>query len=421
MKIRRFEHSATLGLNELCSKLIAEGRTIYRFGFGESPFPPPSSVIESLREATIRNDYAPVQGLPELRQCIARFHSQTDGYEISPESVLVGAGSKILLLNTLLAMGKSAVVLPRPSWVTYAQQVDLAGHRLLFVDTTFDDRWRIDPERLDALWSTSECHGLEKILILNSPGNPDGLAYTSSELSAMADVLRAHGAWAVSDEIYAPLQYIGEHVSIARFYPERTVVTTGLSKWCGAGGWRLGVQFIPENQDGAELRSALVALAGATYSCAPTPVQIAACAAYVYDEAAKRHLSSQQVILKAAEATAATAITGSDVRFHRGEGGFYLFLDFSPGRDRLADRGILSDASLCERLLADTGVALLPGSAFNMRDSDLTARLAFVDFDGEGAQAEFDPGTRVSPTAVADTHFAHMRRGLGLLKDWMAW
>lgn len=422
MTLRHVEPSPTLAINEHCARLDAEGRTVHRFGFGESPFSPPARVRAALQEAAPRVDYAPVRGMAELRALVRDFHATVDGIDLDDRRILVGSGSKILLLNTLLAFERACVVLPQPSWVSYAPQVALAGHELRLLPTTFEQRWRVDPDALDATLAAVPAD-VEKVLVLDHPGNPDGLAYTAAELEALGSVLGRHGAWALSDEIYGLVHHTGAHVSMARAYPERTLVTGGLSKWCGAGGWRLGIQFAAPEVP-LEMIETLSAIAAATYSCAPTPVQHAACAAYRLDDETTTHLGRQREVLAAVAGQVGAAIGGTDIRVHPGEGGFYLFLDFSSMRGRLAGRGITTDLELCTALLEEAGVALLPGSAFLMDPAALTARLAYVDFDGDAVLSDLTAGASAGDAAAGDVatvvarHTTHLSTGTTALVDW---
>ena len=262
---------------------------------------------------------------------------------------------------------------------------------------------------------------IEKVLILNHPGNPDGLSYDARALGDVAEVIRKHDAWVLSDEIYGLLHHTGDHVSMAAVHPDKTLVTGGLSKWCGAGGWRLGVQILAPGVP-ATMKEALLAIAAATYSSAPTPVQVAACEAYVYDDATRHHLEIQRAVLAAVEGRISEAIAGSDIAAHRGDGGFYLFLDFTPIRDALAARGVTTDVKLCTQLLEDTGVALLPGSAFNMPADVLTARLAYVDFDGTAVLDDLGSTGQLAPDelgAATERHCGHMLRGMERLVEWL--
>ena len=406
--------SGTLSLNETMSRLESAGRQVYRFGFGESPFAPPERIRNALANASHRTDYTDVAGMPALRQQIANFHQEAHGYPIAPVQVLVAPGTKPLLFNVMQAFQRADVFLPDPSWVSYAPQARLAGHRIVRVPTDYDKRWRVTPEALAAAIERAGDASRSKLIVLNYPGNPDGLTYCRAELEALAEVMRAHGVWALSDEIYALLHHRGQHVSLASIYPEGTLVTTGLSKWCGAGGWRLGALILPPAAPRA-LHEALIGLGSEVYSCAAAPMQVAALTAYELDGSLQSFLSAQRRILASIGQRIHSALLGAGLRAHPPQGGFYLLLDFSPLAGRLARRGINTDEQLCQRLLEESGVALLPGVAFGMPAQSLTARLAYVDFDGAAALRDADD---FEP--VAQLHAAKMLRGIEALSAWLA-
>ena len=405
--------SGTLSLHERSRALAAAGRVVYKFGFGESPFLPPRPVQDALRDAAQRKDYTDVAGMPQLREKVAAFHQEADGYPITSDQVLIAPGSKPLLHNIMRAFQRAEVYLPRPSWVSYAPQARLAGHDVIGIPTSFEGRWRVSPDALERALLCGE-PDRQKLMVLNYPGNPDGLTYSYAELAALTAVLRKYGVWVISDEIYALLHHSGRHVSLAQLYPERTLVTTGLSKWCGAGGWRLGALILPPNPPKA-LYDALVGLGSETYSCAPAPIQVAALAAYALDAQAHAFLAAQRRILRAIGSLVQRALVEAGLRAHAPEGGFYLLLDFSPFTKSLVERGIESGDQLCERLLAETGVALLPGGAFGLPTSSFTARLAYVDFDGEAALRDAD---RIESTA--SIHAAKMLQGISALSEWLS-
>ncbi|MCY4465202.1 MAG: aminotransferase class I/II-fold pyridoxal phosphate-dependent enzyme [Chloroflexi bacterium] len=412
MTFVRVPQSGTLALNEKSQVLVASGRTVYRFGFGESPFPPPRHVQKALRKSALRKDYTAVAGLPELRARIADFHNEVDGYPISAEQVLVAPGSKPLLFNVMQAFERADVYVPAPAYVSYAPMAMLARHRVIRIQTSYDARWRITPESLEEAIARHSKPGREKLLALNYPGNPDGMTYSRAELQALAETLRRHDIWALSDEIYALLHHQGRHVSLASIYPERTLVSTGLSKWCGAGGWRLGALIMPADAP-VELHDALIGLGSEVYSCAPTPIQAAALAAYGLNKRTHRFLRAQRQILSATGSVVHSAVQAAGVRVHAPQGGFYLLCDFSCFTDSLLERGIQRDTELCDRLLSEAGVALLPGSKFGLPAGALTARLAYVDFDGAAALETLRAKEDILP------HAEKMLAGIAALDNWL--
>jgi aspartate aminotransferase len=382
--LRETEQSETLFVNDMSKQREATGEKVYKFGFGQSPFLPPQSVINIVKEEAHRKEYMSVQGLPELREAVATFHAEVDGIETDPDYVVIGPGSKMLIYMVMAAFTEADVFLITPSWVSYEPQAHLAGHKVTRIHTRYEDRWRLKPEDLEAACSARQNKDIPIVMVINYPGNPDGLTYTEAELKGIADVCKKYNILVVSDEIYGLLNHNGEHVSLAKYYPEGTVVTTGLSKWCGAGGWRLGVALVSKSL-GKEFMECVVGIASETYSTAASPVQVAAISAYQYNDEIKDYLFHQRRILRALGSEVYSRLKGAGVNVHPPQGGFYVNPDFSSVADKLSAKGIKNSADLCEKLLEEAGVALLPGNAFGYSEDSYVARLAFVDFDGTAA------------------------------------
>ncbi len=382
---RKVKESQTLLINQQTKKLIEEGKQVVKFGFGQSPFLPPEPVIEALRQAAHRKEYSSSTGDIVLREKISKFHYDHNGLKVDPDHMLLAPGSKILLFNILMSFNKADVFIPMPSWVTYAPQAEIAGHDIIKVPTSFDEKWRVTPEALRACASQKKQRA--SILILNYPGNPDGLSYTEEELKALAEVARELDLLVVSDEIYGLLDHKNEHRSFVEFYPEKTITTTGLSKWCGAGGWRFGAAFLYEGIE-KEFKQALIGISSETYSCAPVPVQEAAKVAYEDYAALTGYLNNQRQILKTVSHHATEKLNEANINVHAPTGGFYQFLDFTPHTDSLRERGITDANQLCSAILNEAQVALLPSNAFGFAADTLATRLAFVDFDT--TQSSFD-------------------------------
>ena len=372
------EESQTLLINTQTRLLESQNRKVFKFGFGQSPFFPPQKVIKSLRKHAFRKEYSSVQGDPDLRYNISEFHHKYNGLKSSPDDILVAPGSKILLFNILLSFNKADVMISAPSWVSYAPQAKLAGHNLIKLKTSFEERWRISPSHLKQ-GVKSKKHG-PTILIINYPGNPDGLSYTQKELKELSITAKALNLFVISDEIYGLLDHENTHMSFANYYPSKTITTSGLSKWCGAGGWRLGLAILPESIDPA-FKKALIGIGSETYSCASSPIQQAAKIAYGNFDSSMKYVRKQNKLLKIIGNYCADHLNQCGVNVHNPEGGFYLFVDFSPFKKNLNKAEILTSNDLCEKLLLSTGVALLPATAFGFEKEFLAARLAYVDFE----------------------------------------
>jgi aspartate aminotransferase len=387
LAVRGLMPSATVAINERSNALRLQGRTIHKLGLGQSPFPVPESVVEALRRHAHEKDYLPVKGLLALREAIAGYLHRTHALDRTAADVLVAPGSKELMFLLQVAF-YGDLLLPTPAWVSYAPQAQIIGRAVQFLPMRAADRWCLDPEALD-----EHCRQLPnrpRVIILNYPSNPAGTTYSREQLEYLAMVCRRHDIIVLSDEIYGELHHRGEHVSIAPLYPEGTIVSTGLSKWCGAGGWRLGAFVFPREL--AWLLDAMSAIASESYTSTSAPIQHAAVTAFDGGPAIEDYLSSARRVLMGLgdHVTASLRKTGAEVVAP--DGAFYVFADYGPRREWLASRGITTSKKLAERLLEEAGVALLPGSDFGRSDYELTLRLAYVDFDGTKALAEVPPG-----------------------------
>jgi aspartate aminotransferase len=418
LNIRGLGQSATLAIKDRVRELRGAGATVFDFGLGQSPFPVPDSVVEALRAAAPQKEYLPVKGLPALRDAVADFHARHDGVDAHPDRVLVGPGSKeLMFLVQLVYYGE--IILPTPCWVSYLPQAQILGRRISLVHGTAATRWMVSPGQLrDALELVND-HGRPRLLILNYPSNPTGDTLDEETLRELADVARRFNLIVLSDEIYGQLHFEGRHTSIARWYPEGTIISSGLSKWCGAGGWRLGTFSFPP--DLAWLVNAMAAAASETYTSVSAPIQHAAIAAFRGGPEIEQYLAHARRLLAALGARSCRVLSEAGIGLLPPAGGFYLWLDFSPLRERLAAHGVRSGKGLCDRLLDEAGVALLPGAAFGRARGELTARLAYVDFDGTAAMrhSERIPLDAPLPDDFIDRRCAGVVEGVARLAGWV--
>jgi aspartate aminotransferase len=380
LSVRGLAQSATLAINERCARLHQEGRQVFNLGLGQSPFPVPQPVVEELRANAHQKDYLPVKGLPELREAVADYFEQRQKISRSGADVLVGPGSKeLMFLLQLVYYGD--LVIPTPSWVSYAPQAQIVGRYVRWLPTHSENQWRLTPAELENL--CREDASRPRIVILNYPANPTGSTYPLDELKALAQVARRYRVILLSDEIYGELHHRGQHVSVARFYPEGTIISSGLSKWCGAGGWRLGVFVFPTPL--RWLLDGMAAVASETFTSTSAPIQYAAVRAFQCGIEIEQYLWQSRRVLKALGRYIAQRLKAVGALASEPQGAFYLFPDFDPFKARLRAKGITTSQVFCERLLAETGVAVLPGAAFGRPPEELTVRIAYVDFDGAQA------------------------------------
>ncbi len=334
-------------------------------------------MVQSLRENAHQKDYLPVRGHAALREAVADYHCRVNGVDRRAEDVLIGPGSKELMFILQLAFYGDLLV-PSPSWVSYTPQAHIAGRRFHWVDTQPEHGWRLQPEELEAVCLADPDR--PRILILNYPSNPLGVSYTGAELAALARTARRFGLVIVSDEIYGELHYQGDHVSMAQYYPEGTIVTGGLSKSFSAGGYRLGVMLIPQAL--GSVMGALKSIVSETFSAVSAPIQYAALAAYGNFQAIRPQIDKTCEIHRFIGHYVYDRFIAMGLNCPPPEGAFYLFPDFDNFRESLRNRGILTGMRLSDALLDQARVALLPGSDFYLPSTHLGVRATYVDYDG---------------------------------------
>ena len=399
--------SATLAINELSQKLITEGKEVFKFGLGQSPFPVPDIIVKELQKNAHQKDYLNVSGLIGLREEVANYHSNKNQYKYNAESVIIGPGSKELIFQTQLVLNCD-LLLPSPSWVSYEPQAQILNKKVHWIKATAETNWHLDPEELDK--TCASLNSVNKLLILNSPNNPSGT--THGNLKELANVAKKHNVIIIADEIYAELDFTGEYKSITHYYPDKTIVSSGLSKWCGAGGWRLGMLIFPDEL--SYIRDSVRTVASETFTAVSAPIQYAAIKAYSEDHS--EYLENSRLILKMIGDYIYKELSSVGVICQKPQGGFYMICDFSNVVNKTHE--INNDKTLCQKILNDIGFAMLPGSDFGMEEDKLLSRIAFVDFDGSKALKMISK-EKPSSDNFLDLTCPKIAKGISLLKDWI--
>ena len=367
-QISQLKPSATLAINEESNRLKKSGKKIYKFGFGQSPFPIPESVVAALKNNADKHTYLPMQGLEELRSAIADHLNKSNDNNFNKEDILIGPGTKELMFLTQIAF-QGEVLLPAPSWVSYQPQALIAKNKVHWIQTTSDSNWFPTAESIESKIRNIKEKNL--LLFINSPNNPAGTV--CKNLKEIAEIAKKYKLTILSDEIYSQLTFNGQYKSISNYYPEGTVVSSGLSKWCGAGGWRLGFFAIPNRLK--EFRESLKILCSESFTSVSAPIQYAAIEAYRSDHS--DYLSSVKKILSFTGNYVYENLKSNIINITKPEGGFYLFPEFTNAK-------FSTSAEMCRDILKKTGVALLPGSDFGLDSKKMLARLSYTDFDGAG-------------------------------------
>ncbi|MFC8506942.1 pyridoxal phosphate-dependent aminotransferase [Streptomyces sp. NPDC057411] len=394
--------SATLAADEALARRRLAGERVLSMASGEIGLPVLPALRERLAAAAGENAYGPVPGSAALREAAAGYWARR-GIGVDPGRVVAGPGSKSLLFALLLAIGGDVVV-PVPSWVSYAAQARLAGARPLPVPTPPGEGGVPDPELLREAVLAARAAGREpRAVVVTVPDNPTGTVASPGTVRRLAAVARELDLVVVSDEIYGDLVYdtSAPAESPALHAPERTVVTTGLTKNLALGGWRTGVARLPDGELGRELHARLVPVASQIWSSPPAPVQTVA--AYAFGEppevtahiAASRRLHETVVRAVAGHFTAAGALL-APVRAT-----CYLYPDFVPLREQLARvHGLHSGDDLARFLSERHGVGVLPASAFGEPAEALRIRVATSRLYGDTDEQRLTALTAQDPLAL---------------------
>ena len=364
--VKNLKPSSTLLINEESRRLEKEGKKIFKFGFGQSPFQIPEDIVNELKKNSHQNRYLPMQGLPELREAIALYTSNKKKYNYKVDNVIVGPGTKELMF-LLHILFEGDVILPAPSWVSYAPQAVIGRNNIHWIETKRENNWFPTADEIEKIISKNK--NKNYLLFLNSPNNPSG--QICENLEEIASIANKYNLIILSDEIYSELSFDNKFKSISNFCSEKTIISTGLSKWCGAGGWRLGYFIIPESLK--QITNKLKVLASETFTSVSAPIQYAAISAYQNDHS--DYIENSRNILKSVGEYVYDNLKSNDVIINKPKGGFYLMPEF-------ANKNFSTSGEMCKTILIDTGVALLPGSDFGCSEKKMLARLSFTDFDG---------------------------------------
>ena len=400
--ILKLKESATLAINEKSKKLIKNGKKIYRFGFGQSPFQIPEKIVETLKINAHRKEYLPIQGLPELREKISKYLHRRTGVGYSKDNILITPGSKeAMLLMHVTFNGE--IITPAPSWVSYEPQAEIGTNKVHWLETSRENNWFPTANELENKLKTL---GKKKnlILILNSPNNPSGTI--CNNLKELAKISKKYNLIILSDEIYTDLSFDNCYDSISKYYPGSTFISGGLSKWCGAGGWRLGFLAVPNGMK--DFMKSLKSLASESYSTVNTPTQFAAVEAYKGNY--ENYKLKVRGILSAVGTYVYNNLKSNKVLINPPQGAFYLMPEFK-------NKKYKTSSKLCEAILNETGVAMLPGSDFGFNPKRMLTRLSYTDFDGFEFFKNISNYNSISEEMVK-TYAPNVVKGVSKLSNW---
>lgn len=360
-RVETITPSSTLAITAKAGELAAQGYDVIGLGAGQPDFNTPEFIIDAAMEA-VKNGhtkYTPTAGLPELKKAIVDKLKRDQQLDFDPSQVIVGNGAKhvlYLLFQALLNPGDE-VIIPAPYWVSYPEQVKLAGGRPVTIETGEDSQFKITAKDLDKAVSPKT-----KALILNSPSNPTGMIYSKEELEPIADYCLNHNILIISDEIYEKLVYNGHHFySIAQIsdsVKENTVIVNGVSKSHAMTGWRIG--YAVGNK---ALIRAMTNVASHSTSNPASVSQYAAIAAYTGPQETVETM--RRAFEKRLNKVYDRLVGLPGVSCVKPQGAFYLFPNFKKAAEA---SGFSSVSDWAGALLEEEKVAVVPGAGFGAPD-----------------------------------------------------
>jgi aspartate aminotransferase len=358
-RVQKIKPSPTLDITARAKALRASGKDIISLGAGEPDFDTPDhakeAAIQAIRDGFTK--YTAVDGIPSLKQAIIAKFSQENGLQYESDQILVSVGGKQSFYNLAQALLNPGdeVIIPAPYWVSYPDIVMLAGGIPVIIAAPQEHQFKVIPEQLDAAITP-----LTRLLIINSPSNPTGAAYTSNELHALGEVLRYHRqVLIVTDDMYEHIYWGKEPfcniVSVCPDLYERTLVLNGVSKAYSMTGWRIGYIAGP-----AMLIKAMKAIQSQSTSNPASISQVAAQAAIEGDQSYVKIMCQQFKNRHDFVVEKLNSIPG--IHCSPGSGTFYTFPNVQAAID--SRKGIKDDVELAEDILNEAGVAVVPGAAF---------------------------------------------------------
>ena len=351
-RAREIEASATVAMSGKAKALKAEGKNVLSFAAGEPDFNSPASALEAACAAMERGEthYTANAGIPELRSAVCGYYKDRFGLDYKPSQVIISAGAKPLLYEALQALVDPGdeVILIAPAWVSYVEQIKMAGGAAVIADT---ENSGFIPERVSLESVITE---KTKGLIINTPNNPTGAVYGKETLSTIAGIAREKGLWIIYDEIYERLTFgEAQHYNILNIAPDladRTLLINGVSKAYAMTGWRIGYALGP-----SDLIAKMDEIQGHITSNASSIAQWAALGAI---KGAEEDVERQRAEFERRRALVSGLIADiSGISCVSPDGAFYVFIN-------VKDTSLPDDVEFCNRLLSEKYVAAVPGSAF---------------------------------------------------------
>jgi aspartate aminotransferase len=363
--LARIKPSATIAVTDKARELKAAGRDVIGLGAGEPDFDTPDNIkeaaIKAIRDG--KTKYTAVDGIPELKAAIVAKFKRENHLDYRPDEISVGTGGKQVLFNALMATLNPGdeVVIPAPYWVSYPEIVALAGATPVCIETSMESGFKLAPAALDKAITPKT-----KWLILNSPANPSGAAYTRAELKGLTDVLMKHShVWVLTDDIYEHLTYDGfVFTTPAEVEPglfERTLTLNGMSKAYCMTGWRLGYAGGP--------KMLIKAMATLQSQSTTNPSSISQWAGVEALNGPQDFIPRNAAAFRERRDLVVSMLNqAKGLKCPNPEGAFYVFPSCAGliGKQSAGGRLIKTDEDFITALLEEEGVAVVHGSAFGL-------------------------------------------------------
>ena len=352
--------SATMEITAKARELKSLGKPVIGFGAGEPDFPTPSYIVEDAKKAAenpIFHKYSPVNGLPSLREEIARTAEEYSGYKISPDNALVTNGGKQAIITAFMSIlnPQDEVIIPKPYWTTYPEAVKIAGGKPIFIESSITSNFKVTKEQLEEARTENT-----KVLVWTSPSNPTGAVYSPKESKEIYEWALSNNLWIMSDELYEHFVYEGDPTpspAIIDSELRNTLIINGVSKAYSMTGWRVG-WLIGNN----EVINVSKKIQSHGVSNVSNISQAAAESALKngLDETLKMKDAINRRRLLAVDILSNTKY----IQTNTPNGAFYIYPDVSKVIEKRVIKNVNSSYDLCNWLLEELHIAFVPGEAF---------------------------------------------------------
>ncbi len=366
-KISAIKPSATLEISAKAKELKKKGVNVISFGAGEPDFDTPENIklaaIKAIKEG--KTKYTPPAGILELREAVAEVYSKEYGVNFSVEEVIISCGAKHSIYNVLqvLLNNGDEVIIPEPYWVSYPVMVKLAGGVPVFVESSFEDEYRVRAEKIK-----NKITSKTKAIILNSPSNPSGMLIPKDELEKLVKIIAENDIYVISDDIYHKLIYEKEFYNLLMVdnsLKENVIIINGVSKTYSMTGWRIGFTIAQK-----DIISAINKIQSQSTSNPTSISQYAALEAITGDQSSV--IKMRETFRKRREIAVKMINDISGIKCLNPEGTFYLFPDIN---EVIRKSNLKDSVEFCSKLLENSRVAVVPGSAFGIEN---TFRMSFA-------------------------------------------